>query len=45
MDIDEVDQGSGKGKGKGGEAAGRPPVDRQTKENKLKNLLGFGKKK
>lgn len=39
MDID--DQSSGKGKG----VAGRPPVDRQTKENKLKNLLGFGKKK
>lgn len=43
MDID--DQGSGKGKGKGDGVAGRPPVDRQTKENKLKNLLGFGKKK
>lgn len=44
MDVDEENgQSSGKGKGKG--VAGRPPVDRETKENKLKNLLGFGKKK
>lgn len=46
MDVDEGNgEGSGKGKGKGKGAAGRPPVDRQTKENKLKSLLGFGKKK
>lgn len=44
MDVDEgSSEGSGKGKGKG--VAGRPPVDRQTKENKLKSLLGFGRKK
>lgn len=42
MDVDEGnEQSSGKGKG----VAGRLPVDRETKENKLKNLLGFGKKK
>lgn len=43
MDVDEgSSEGSGKGKGKG---KGVPPVDRQTKENKLKSLLGFGRKK
>lgn len=43
MDVDEGgSEGSGKGKGKG---KGVPPVDRQTKENKLKSLLGFGRKK
>lgn len=43
MDVDESGEGSGKGKGKG--VAGKPPVDRQSKENKLKSLLGFGRKK
>lgn len=44
-DMMDVDERSGEGKGKGKGVAGRPPVDRQTKENKLKSLLGFGKKK
>lgn len=44
-DTMDIDGGNGEGSSKGKGVAGRPPVDRQTKENKLKSLLGFGKKK
>lgn len=45
LDMMDVDEENGQSSGKGKGVAGRPPVDRETKENKLKNLLGFGKKK
>lgn len=40
MDVDRGNDGEGKGKGKE-----KKFIDRASKENKLKNLLGFGKKK